>query len=529
MNRRPPIELLAVTGLALLALAAAVYHIVVHVAPLWPTLLGQGGLLAVAVAFTLAWGGTLGRVDTPDGRRRVARRALVFFAATGFASGLYAFHQYLSPEAVLSANGVVFQGLFVALIGGMGGMYVGHSELQLDAERSRAVALNDLHEISREITRLIARRGSREDIEQTVCDALATSESYAFAWIGEPDESGRVVPRAETNVGSYLDDVEITVDESATGQGPTGMALRRNEVHTTTNIDADRYAPWRDATDARGIAATAAVPIVYEGEQFGVLNVYTRRENALSAEEQAVLSQIGEILGLAITAIRHESQLAGERERLEFLNRLIRHNLLNSLTAIRMRTDTLLDHVDTDGREHVATISEQTDEMADLIETLRSLMRIMVDEEDHELEPVDLDDALATQLDRVRASNPDATLDAPCSGSTLGTVAADDLLGEVLHNVLVNAVAHNDGDPYIRVRADADDATVRLHVADDGPGVSPELREQIFTRGESYFDSPGTGFGLYLVREILDSYGGDITVGDSDLDGAVFTLTFQRV
>ncbi|MEZ5234724.1 MAG: HAMP domain-containing sensor histidine kinase [Acidimicrobiales bacterium] len=100
----------------------------------------------------------------------------------------------------------------------------------------------------------------------------------------------------------------------------------------------------------------------------------------------------------------------------------------------------------------------------------------------------------------------------------------------MLTNLLDNA-EHYGGAP-VRVRLDADDGEVRLHVDDSGPGVPDAERQVIFdrfTRGSTSANTNGTGLGLALVREHAKLHGGTIEVGHSPEGGARFTITFPRV
>ena len=71
----------------------------------------------------------------------------------------------------------------------------------------------------------------------------------------------------------------------------------------------------------------------------------------------------------------------------------------------------------------------------------------------------------------------------------------------------------------------ADRVTVRI--ADNGPGVRDEIKEEIFGKGQKGLESAGTGIGLYLVRTLLDAYGGAVWVEDNQPEGAVFVVELQ--
>ena len=110
------------------------------------------------------------------------------------------------------------------------------------------------------------------------------------------------------------------------------------------------------------------------------------------------------------------------------------------------------------------------------------------------------------------------------------TVVADkDRLAQVFTNLIDNALRHASDGGCVRVSAAADGAMVACTVEDDGPGVPPDLQEQIF---EEFFQGPcertvsGTlGLGLAICREIVRLQGGTITVGRAQPHGARFTFT----
>jgi two-component system, OmpR family, sensor kinase len=105
-----------------------------------------------------------------------------------------------------------------------------------------------------------------------------------------------------------------------------------------------------------------------------------------------------------------------------------------------------------------------------------------------------------------------------------------DELHRMVLNLLDNAVRHTPAGSRIelRLRARANEAVVE--VTDDGPGVPPELREQIFerfVRGEGSADTAvggGSGLGLAIVSAVASSHGGSAEVVDSDRGGALFRI-----
>src|SRR5450830_1783510 len=71
---------------------------------------------------------------------------------------------------------------------------------------------------------------------------------------------------------------------------------------------------------------------------------------------------------------------------------------------------------------------------------------------------------------------------------------------------------------------------IELCIEDDGPGVPPDQRARILQRGERLDrQHPGQGIGLAVVKDIIESYGARLTLGDSPLGGAAFKIHFPAL
>jgi two-component system OmpR family sensor kinase len=105
-----------------------------------------------------------------------------------------------------------------------------------------------------------------------------------------------------------------------------------------------------------------------------------------------------------------------------------------------------------------------------------------------------------------------------------------DELHRMIVNLLDNAVRHTPPGARIELRLRSAGPHALVEVADDGPGVPRERREQIFDRfvhGDGPADTAvagGSGLGLAIVRAVARSHGGGAEVGDSELGGALFRV-----
>jgi two-component system OmpR family sensor kinase len=106
-----------------------------------------------------------------------------------------------------------------------------------------------------------------------------------------------------------------------------------------------------------------------------------------------------------------------------------------------------------------------------------------------------------------------------------------DELHRMVVNLLDNAVRHTPDGSTIELRLEADDDRAVVEVADDGPGIPDEMREQAFdrfVRGTGPADTAaggGTGLGLAIVRAVAHSHGGEVRASRSGLGGALITVT----
>ncbi|WP_280585578.1 HAMP domain-containing sensor histidine kinase [Halorubrum sp. Boch-26] len=219
-----------------------------------------------------------------------------------------------------------------------------------------------------------------------------------------------------------------------------------------------------------------------------------------------------------------EERLKRQRDDLRLLNQVMRHDIRNDLQLVEAYAELLDGHVDEEGEEYLSVIKESAHNAVGLTTSARDLAQVMLrDEADPTSVP--LDRVLAQQVEEVRSAYPGAVVTVDGSFPER-RVVGDDLLGSVFRNVLRNAIQHNDETPAeVDVSAVERDGIVEVRIADNGPGIPEDHREEVFGKGEKGLDSPGAGIGLYLVQSLVDLYGGDVRIEDNEPKGTVFVLT----
>ncbi|MFC7172679.1 ATP-binding protein [Haloplanus litoreus] len=229
---------------------------------------------------------------------------------------------------------------------------------------------------------------------------------------------------------------------------------------------------------------------------------------------------------------RAERNLETERDRLALLNQIVRHDIRNDMSVALGWGGELADRIaaeDEDAFERIMTAATHTKELTEAVGDLIDILGTA----DPELEAVPVDRVLRTEVDRVRSNFDYRSQSITVRGDDdlpTEAVLATSILSSVFGNLLDNAVFHNDkADIEIQVGADVRDDTVVVRIADNGPGIPDARKREVFGRGEKGLESPGSGLGLYLVDNLVDTYGGSVWIEDNEPTGAVFCVELRRV
>lgn len=222
--------------------------------------------------------------------------------------------------------------------------------------------------------------------------------------------------------------------------------------------------------------------------------------------------------------LRDVSARSRHEQRLQVLNRVLRHDLRNQVNVVRGHAELLLDRASDPAVR--AEAEAVMDASRDLVELSRkaSLVDAARDGE-HAAEVVDIADRVTTEVERARREYPAATFEVDAPVSALAY--ADPLVDAAIENLLENAVEHHDGDePRVRVSVAETPSYVEVEVADDGPGV-PEREHEVLREGVETPLEHGSGLGLWLVNWIVSRSSGDLSI-ESTPDGSVVGVRFRR-
>ncbi|AUG46537.1 two-component system sensor histidine kinase/response regulator [Haloarcula taiwanensis] len=347
-------------------------------------------------------------------------------------------------------------------------------------------------------------------------------------------EIGQHVLGTETAALSRIDGdryvFEIVTDRTGTTEAGDTVPLEatnceRAVIEEQTLVLADIAEDRPDLAERAGytemgISCYLGTPVIVDGSVFGTFCFYgTDPRDSFSEWEVTLVELMGNWVSYEQERERREQELTRERNRLEDFASVVSHDLRNPLSVAFGRL-TLVEEEYDGNPEHIESLHRSLERMDELIDDVLALARgghKVIDANE-----TSLDDIITAAWDTVESS--DATLERI---ETDAEITGDQTrLQQLFENLFRNSVEHSD-DP-VTVRVGTLSGGRGFYVADDGPGIPEDEREQVFERGYTTSDD-GTGFGLAIVSEIVDAHGGRITVAESDGGGVRFDVTGVQV
>jgi len=358
---------------------------------------------------------------------------------------------------------------------------------------------------------------SVEEVVSLTLEAMSLLFDFSSATFVEVRD-GELQVVHSTNPALSQNDEPSSVAAEAASSGET-VSVTGSEARTVPDSDT---------------TAALAVPASIVNEVTAVLVTRSTTGTEFGESHIRPLEILASHAATAISNIRSHERLERARrdletrkEMIEMYDRLLRHDLGNDLQVIAGFADAVATDVDGETAEYAQRIQRASHDAADLISRVGDLVSTL--EEQDEPEPRDLQSILQAVVDRVKSQYDSLSIDFDNEAAEY-RVYGGELLDSVFTNVLTNAAVHNEGPVSVTVRVDPIDRDeLVVAVADDGSGVDPEVRDELFEMGVKGPDSEGSGFGLGFVRALVESYGGDARVVESEAGGAEFQLRLQRV
>jgi signal transduction histidine kinase len=240
-----------------------------------------------------------------------------------------------------------------------------------------------------------------------------------------------------------------------------------------------------------------------------------------SDDEVAELARTFEEMLEALEKARLETEGALDRQR-EFVADAS-HELRTPLTSVLANLELLSDELHGDSRDAAEGALRSARRMRRLVADLLLLARSDTDRE-RTTRPLDLGRIALDAVGEANVLAEEREIEAEIDSGVI-VVGARDELHRLALNLVENAVHHTPPGTAVRLSVHAADGWATLRVADDGPGVRPELRPRIFERFVSAAGDRGgsTGLGLAIVRAVAQAHGGEVELEDTER-GASFVV-----
>ncbi len=166
--------------------------------------------------------------------------------------------------------------------------------------------------VSASIQALI-RAVDEQSLLDEMCRVAVEQGGYVFAWVGYADSGPerRVHPVARHGDDrGFLDAITVTWDDSPTGRGPAGAAIRTGCIQTIGDTRTDpAFRPWRrDAADAR-FRSVVGLPLAFPGHPSGVLAIYSAEPEAFDRPAVTKLHELADDLAYGIGRLRDAHRL----------------------------------------------------------------------------------------------------------------------------------------------------------------------------------------------------------------------------
>jgi len=283
--------------------------------------------------------------------------------------------------------------------------------------------------------------------------------------------------------------------------------------------------------------------------------VPSRPENApfsAQLDDQAVLvfagktlsAEDGRLLGAFVAQLRQaQEELTLERQAataaaLAQTNRLrtallaaVSHDLRTPLHAIKTAATSMLSDVSWSPeqiREFSATIDTETDRLTALVSNLLDMSRLQTGALPISVRATRVEDVVDRAVASLPAGPDSVLIDAK---QALPLVQVDPgLLERAIANVLANASEFSPPGMLARVEAGVADKQVEIRVIDQGPGIAPDRRDQLFEPFQRLGDRPprghrGLGLGLAIAKGFVEAMGGELVLEDTPGGGATFVFS----
>jgi PAS domain S-box-containing protein len=386
-----------------------------------------------------------------------------------------------------------------------------------------------------------------------ICKIIIEDCGHAMVWVGYAQNDNRKSVKPVAIFGfdqGYIDQMNITWDDSDRGNGPTGTAIKTGKPSICRHMHTDPcFGPWREAAIKRGYASSVVLPLKSEGKAFGAISIYSTDPDPFTESEVDLLSELADDLAYGILFIRlseYEKEATREIKENEirlkelittkdkFFN-IIAHDLKNPFTSLLGASELLYDNITQMSDENIKKLALILNDSAkggySILQNLLDWSRSQTGQLKFNPENINLKNIIDENIDnlQLQVNNKEIKLKSE-QIDNLFITGDKNMINTVLRNLLSNAVKYTSKNGIISVTVAQNNGKITVTVKDNGIGISKEKVDLLF-KLENSLSLPGTakeqgtGLGLKLCKEFTEKMGGKIWVESELGKGSEFKFT----
>lgn len=328
-------------------------------------------------------------------------------------------------------------------------------------------------------------------------------------------------------------------------QGIEGAVFHSGEprmITDSTTLRADE-APSLDVMTGTKTRNLIVLPLKrWEGEPIGIMELLNKREGTFEDDDLPILTIISAFIAISVEQARlfEEAKLAEVARLLGDIGHDLKNMLMPVLNGAWLLQDELKSHFGNlpPIEANKAQVSQElSKDLIDMIvnnaRRIQDRVREIADSVKGATSPLHVgpckvEDVVSSVIDTLRFFASEKGVALRTVGlETLPVIQADEhRLFNAFYNLINNAIPEVPAGGSITVRGwtNPDDPCLHLSVADTGRGMSPEVRESLFTKQVMSRKAGGTGLGTKIVKDVVDAHHGRITVDSEVGVGTTFYI-----
>jgi signal transduction histidine kinase len=319
----------------------------------------------------------------------------------------------------------------------------------------------------------------------------------------------------------------------------TGICAQTREPQTSLDVKTDERFHWIRGVDEPKFQSMCSVPLIWNDQVVGVLNVQTERRRRFTRQDVAFLEALAGLMAGIVERNRLQREAESQLESLRAIDEarahlvaVVTHALRTPLAVVRAYVELLGGATKRmAGRDEASEASawersaiEQVDRLDQTVDSILASLRVLTPDTG----PVAAVDLANVVEDISREMAPmfrRQKLAASFVERPLRAHASVDQLKRLLGYLLENAAKYAPPEGTIDIYGWRKDGRTFLAITDDGPGIPSDWREKIFEPFVRLDDSPrGSGIGLFAARHLARSMGGELRAEDRAPRGSQFVL-----